>query len=425
MSDSPLNYSSVDYDFVGLQVHASGEVWSATNFDIRPAMMKRYGDGNAAAAEVVRQRGDAGHLVPGQPALGAAGVRLVPAHGRQPGQHGRRARRHARRRHDPLRRGQPGSAVERVRQARSGRGRASSNGTADANPVPELHLAARQRGHRVGSGRSAATRMLVNGAQLFVGPLPGPGGAGGRHRRRHAADRHGQPGARHVRVRGPGPRPRPRPDRPGRRAGPDRSATCRSRCRRNLASAAAGATATGDGINLAKLIDDDEATNWASLGSAGRRQAGHRRPGRRRRSRSSRVQGERHAAAADHRPTRTRRRRAGSRRCASSGSGRARPRAARHLRRRRPTSARSTPAQPDAFPSVAPRPRAPELIIASFDIPRTKATHLRIEVLTNQCTGAPDYAGEQDNDPRANTDCTTASAQALNVRVAEFQAFLH
>ena len=44
-------------------------------------------------------------------------------------------------------------------------------------------------------------------------------------------------------------------------------------------------------------------------------------------------------------------------------------------------------------------------------------------MLTNQCTGAPDYAGEQDNDPRANTDCATASPQALNVRVAEFQAF--
>ena len=43
--------------------------------------------------------------------------------------------------------------------------------------------------------------------------------------------------------------------------------------------------------------------------------------------------------------------------------------------------------------------------------------------MTNQCTGAPDYAGEQDADPRANTDCTTASPQAINVRVAEFQAF--
>ena len=44
-------------------------------------------------------------------------------------------------------------------------------------------------------------------------------------------------------------------------------------------------------------------------------------------------------------------------------------------------------------------------------------------MLTNQCTGAPDYAGEQDGDPRADTDCSTASAQALNVRIAEFEAF--
>ena len=78
----------------------------------------------------------------------------------------------------------------------------------------------------------------------------------------------------------------------------------------------------------------------------------------------------------------------------------------------------------DAFPSVRPRPRAPELILRSFNIHPTLVTHLRLEVLTNQCTGAPDYAGEQDNDPRANTDCTTASPQANNVRVAEFQAFL-
>ena len=37
--------------------------------------------------------------------------------------------------------------------------------------------------------------------------------------------------------------------------------------------------------------------------------------------------------------------------------------------------------------------------------------------------GTPDYAGEQDSDPRANTDCATASPQARNVRAAEFQAF--
>jgi hypothetical protein len=77
----------------------------------------------------------------------------------------------------------------------------------------------------------------------------------------------------------------------------------------------------------------------------------------------------------------------------------------------------------DAFPSVAPRPRAPELIVRSFDIPATNATHLRFEVVTNQCTGGPDYAGEQDADPRAGTDCTTNSAQARIVRAAEFEVF--
>jgi extracellular elastinolytic metalloproteinase len=44
-------------------------------------------------------------------------------------------------------------------------------------------------------------------------------------------------------------------------------------------------------------------------------------------------------------------------------------------------------------------------------------------VVTNQCTGGPDYAGEQDADPRAGTDCTTNSPQAGIVRAAEFHAF--
>jgi extracellular elastinolytic metalloproteinase len=81
----------------------------------------------------------------------------------------------------------------------------------------------------------------------------------------------------------------------------------------------------------------------------------------------------------------------------------------------------SSPA--DAFPSVAPRPRAPDLNMRSFDVPRTRATHVRLRVVANQCTGAPDYAGEQDQDPRARTDCSTASPQAFNVRAAELQVF--
>ena len=79
----------------------------------------------------------------------------------------------------------------------------------------------------------------------------------------------------------------------------------------------------------------------------------------------------------------------------------------------------------DAFPSVRPRPRAPELIMRSFDVPKTRATHARLVVLSSQCTGFAGYAGEQDNDPRANTDCASAgpAAASQTVHVAEFQVF--
>jgi hypothetical protein len=69
------------------------------------------------------------------------------------------------------------------------------------------------------------------------------------------------------------------------------------------------------------------------------------------------------------------------------------------------TSVYMSPA--DAFPSQRPRPAAPQLGLRNFDIPDTMATHLRLRVVTTQCTGHPGYAGEQDDDPVAITNCTT------------------
>jgi extracellular elastinolytic metalloproteinase len=56
MNASPLNFSNVGYDFVcnvaacplRTQVHADGEIWSATNFAIRQAFIGRYGAGTPA-----------------------------------------------------------------------------------------------------------------------------------------------------------------------------------------------------------------------------------------------------------------------------------------------------------------------------------------------------------------------------------------
>ena len=64
-----------------------------------------------------------------------------------------------------------------------------------------------------------------------------------------------------------------------------------------------------------------------------------------------------------------------------------------------------------------------QLNLRTFTFNPARATHLRIRVLASQCTGNPRYAGEQDADPAAATDCTTASPFAQQVRIAEFQAF--
>jgi hypothetical protein len=66
---------------------------------------------------------------------------------------------------------------------------------------------------------------------------------------------------------------------------------------------------------------------------------------------------------------------------------------------------------------------APHINLRTFPITPVQATHLRIVVVASQCTGNPLYAGEQDDDPRAATDCATASPLAAQVRIAEVQAF--
>ncbi|MEK8107346.1 M36 family metallopeptidase [Micromonospora sp. M12] len=45
LSRSPLNYSDIGYNTGGPAVHADGEIWGATNFRVRSALVKRYGLG--------------------------------------------------------------------------------------------------------------------------------------------------------------------------------------------------------------------------------------------------------------------------------------------------------------------------------------------------------------------------------------------
>ena len=147
--------------------------------------------------------------------------------------------------------------------------------------------------------------------------------------------------------------------------------------RANLASAATGATATGDGINLGKLIDDTEATNWASLGSAvAGKQVTVRLDPSKPWHQVARVQVSAELRTRLPDDPGTPRRRAvlgvapvpGPDLPGEGGrglhAGLALQRAV-HERGRR-------------LPSVAPRPRVPELLMKSFTVPKTKATYVRL-----------------------------------------------
>ena len=74
----------------------------------------------------------------------------------------------------------------------------------------------------------------------------------------------------------------------------------------------------------------------------------------------------------------------------------------------------------DAFPAEPSRPVSGGLLLRTFNVSRTTATHVKLVVDTNQCTGNPDYHGEQDQDPANETDCR-ATAITNQVRVAELQ----
>lgn len=78
--------------------------------------------------------------------------------------------------------------------------------------------------------------------------------------------------------------------------------------------------------------------------------------------------------------------------------------------------------RPDAFPAPNPRPSAPDLTLRTFSIGHTSATHVKLVVLDNQCTGNSLYQGDQHDDPLAPTsDCRSTPVGSDEVRAAELQ----
>ncbi|MFI7445591.1 M36 family metallopeptidase [Nonomuraea indica] len=413
MSKSPLNYSDVAYDIVGQQVHADGEIWSATQFDVRQAFVKKYGKGTAE-----QQKACAG----GQKPLGQCpGNRrwaqlsfdalLLMASGAVSYVDHRDALLAA----DMIRFGGADQDIMWRAFAEHGLGEgAASNGPNDPDPTPSFVNPAGKNGSLqlkpLGEAKGAALRLYVGDYEGRVVPVadtdpatdlgdtvemtPGlydfvvAGNGFGHTRLKFAV----LPG-----VKLPLPLP----------------------LARNHASATAGATASGDGVNHARLIDETEATNWASLTGA---PAG----------KSVTVD------LAGDQPVEIRRVQVSAMLRPNIGDpadpgGQNRFSALRSFEVLACSSGCSDPAgftkiytsPKDAFKAALPRPRGADMLIKSFRVPPTTATHLMLRAVTTQCTGNPLYAGEQDNDPNSATDCATASPQRDQVRAAEFQAYSH
>jgi extracellular elastinolytic metalloproteinase len=197
------------------------------------------------------------------------------------------------------------------------------------------------------------------------------------------------------------------------------SETVTIRMARNWASASSGATATGDGgTTVANLIDDTENSQWTAAGNTtgplsvdGLKVtidlAGTSSVNVRYVNVSGMLQsGQNRFTAVRQFEVWT---------CDANRGGNC---AADAGYTRRYTS----PA--DAFPGNSPRPVSPHLILRTFDIPDSRATHVRFVVKTSQCTGGPNFLGEQDADPVNATDCPSAGpASTKFVRAAEFQVF--
>ena len=424
LSKNPLNYSDLGFDLTGPEVHADGEIWNAVNYDLRQAFINRYGAGSAALGRscadgrtpVTRCPGDRRWIqlvYDGWLLMANGNVSMLDA-------------RDAMLAADQIRFGGANQDLLWNVFAKRGMGAgAASDTNADTDATPSFASPhAKNATVRFRVVDDAGTP--VPGARVFVGdyqaravPVADTDAAtalpdtasmeAGNYALVAQAPGHGMTRfSAHV------------------TAGSHR--TVRVKLSRNVASAAGGATASGDGVDLGALIDDDEATTWAYLGAQAEPVAGKgvtvrlagQGPQKVRRIQVSALL--RPANAQDPGGDTLAQNRFTALRSftvlACTASAKVDCSQAKDYRR-------VFASAKDAFPAARPRPVAPNLTMRSFTIPATTATHLRFEVGASQCSGNPDYAGQQTNDPNVPTDCVAGSATSGQVRAADFQVFAH
>ncbi|WP_308016462.1 M36 family metallopeptidase [Jidongwangia harbinensis] len=400
MSNSPLNYSNIGYDRFPA-VHPDGEIWSATNFDVRRAMLSRYGAGTRAVQESC--------------ANGATPVTDCPGNRRwaqlvfdsfllaATGNISMLDMRDNMLTADALRFDGANADLLWNAFAARGLGAGAASTPADTDPAPSFASPYAENVELTfkpaGAGAGKPVRLYLGDHEFGAVPVADTDPATAIPETFTVV-----PGTyRFLAVgKGLGHKRFTQPIYPG------GNTTVTAVLTANLASATSGATVTGDGAALPALIDDAEGTVWTGTGGVAGRQVTVDLPADRAQL-VSRVQvsgfsGQMAAVRAFEVLTCDATRGAD---CATDGGYR---------------PAYTSPA--DALPGGAYRPKTPQLIMRSFTVRPVPATHVRFRVVSNQCTGNPMYAGEQDNDPRSSTDCATSAAVAARqVVAAEFQVF--
>jgi hypothetical protein len=411
-SGSPLNFSDVGFDLVGPEVHADGEIWVATNLRVRDAFVKRYGSGNSAVQLKCAQGVVPVGACPGNRRwmqlmfdsfLLQADSQVSMVDMRDNMLAADMARFH-------------GANQDLIWNAfaESGLGRDAVSGPEEVDPTPSFASPTAKNVTVTlvpkGDAAQAPVRLYVGDYEARAVPIADTDPA------TPIPDTFQiEPGTSFdFTVTAPG-----FGSQKFTRAFHGNKQDLRVDLPRNLASSASGASVSGDGVNLDKLVDDTEATDWASLDGVAGKQITVRLAGNEpQQIRRVNVSALLRPAVTGDVDTGTQNRFSALRSFAIL--------ACNAMVEDCTTDAgyhQVYRSAPDAFPGAAFRPTAPELNMRSFNIRPTRATHLRLRVLTSQCTGGPQYAGEQDNDPAATTDCATGSPAARQVRVAEFQAF--
>jgi hypothetical protein len=429
LNTNPLNYSDIGFDVTGAEVHSDGEVWNAVNYDLRQALVAKYNATHPASNAALQQRCAQGELPADQCPGNRRWIQLVyDAWLMMPSTASMLDARDSYLAADMMRFGGANQAALWTAFAKRGFGKdASTNGTDDTDPKPSFVGLTGSQAGTVNFTLSAVDQSgtpKVAGAKLYVGPYSAGVTPVATSNLNGGVTFRAEPGTYTFTVQKAGYGIQSFTQTVTANTTTARTLALKT----NLASAANGATITGDAtsVNHAGLIDDDEATNWSNT-TAGPVNI----------TKPSVVV---HLARTATGPVMVRTVKVSAFTQQTGGRFDA-------LRQFAIATCKESVTNPgcinpagfttiytspaNAFPATLPRPLAPDLLVRQFDVPDTTATHLKLIVLNNQCTGAPEYQGDQDNDPTSDSDCVTGSTntnplfgpKAPTVKAAEFEAF--